>query len=173
MYCSQCESSCGWSLVRPSSESNDPLQARVIAERSSSRSQKTDLVTISERGVEAAAKYVCLFTCKNSLCSLFTQIHSRLQAESYTPRTWRTHPLHLLSPDPYLPADPATKACLDWLFLISSLNFSFWSEREGHQDRYGVEWWAGWGSEEKVVHTGYWSLVAAVNRGKSLLSDFV
>ncbi|KAI0917446.1 hypothetical protein AcW1_007358 [Taiwanofungus camphoratus] len=110
--------------------------------------QKTDLVTISERGVEATAKY----------------IHSRLQAESYTPRTWRTHPLHLLSPDPYLPADPATKACLDWLFLISSLNFSFWSEREGHQDRYGVEWWAGWGSEEKVVHTGYWSLVAAVNR---------
>jgi len=35
---------------------------------------------------------------------------------------------------------------------------------EGHPGRYGVEWRLGWGLEETTVHTGYWSLVAAVNR---------
>ena len=94
-----------------------------------------------------------------------TQIHKRLQAESYTPRSWRTHPLHICPREPYAPDDPSTRACLDWIFLISSLNFSFWSEREGCPDRYGVEWREGWGLEERKVHTGYWSLVAAVDRG--------
>lgn len=55
---------------------------------------------------------------------------------------------------------------LDWIFLISSLNFSFWSEKEGRPDRYGVEWLCSWESEETKIWTGYWSLVAALNRGK-------
>ncbi|OCH92623.1 hypothetical protein OBBRIDRAFT_833283 [Obba rivulosa] len=108
----------------------------------------TDLVEVSETGVKAAAEY----------------IYKRLQAESYTPRTWRTHPLHLCPREPYSPNDPSTRACLDWIFLISSLNFSFWSEREGCSDRYGVEWREGWDSDVRKVHTGYWSMVAAVDR---------
>ena len=47
------------------------------------------------------------------------------------------------------------------------MNFSFWSELEGSPKRYGVEWREGWGSNKQKVHTGYWSLVAAVDRGKS------
>jgi len=54
---------------------------------------------------------------------------------------------------------------LDWIFLISSLNFSFWSEKQGSPERYGVEWREGWNSDKRVVHTGYWSLVAALDRG--------
>lgn len=93
------------------------------------------------------------------------QISKKLESESYTPRTWRTHPLHLCPPEPFKPSDPRTTACLDWIFLISSLNFSFWSEREGHADRFGVDWREGWGMEKRTVHTGYWSLVAAIDRG--------
>ena len=52
--------------------------------------------------------------------------------------------------------------------MISSLNFSFWSEKEGRPDRYGVEWLCSWDSEETKVWTGYWSLVAALNRGKPI-----
>ena len=85
--------------------------------------------------------------------------------ESYTPRTWRTHPLHLCPSDTHDLSDPMNKSVLDWIFLISSLNFSFWSEREGRPDRYGVEWRCGWGSDEKKVWTGYSSLVASLNRG--------
>ncbi|OBZ71342.1 hypothetical protein A0H81_08634 [Grifola frondosa] len=73
-------------------------------------------------------------------------IHRELQRESYT----RGHGELILF--------------TYWIFLISSLNFSFWSEREGTPDRYGVEWREGWASERRTVHTGYWSLVAAVDR---------
>ncbi|KAG2147490.1 uncharacterized protein EDB93DRAFT_1147627 [Suillus bovinus] len=41
---------------------------------------------------------------------------------------------------------------------------AFWSEKEGQLDRYGVEWRASWNSQTTTVHTGYWSLVAALNR---------
>ena len=94
------------------------------------------------------------------------QIHARLVSESYTPRTWRTHPLHLCPPEPYDASDPRTLAALHWLFFVSSLNFSFWSPREGQPDRYGVEWRTGWGRDDRAVWTGYWSLLAAVNRGE-------
>lgn len=64
-----------------------------------------------------------------------------------------------------------TRTALDWIFLISSLNFSFWSLHEGKKERYGVEWYTGWEEAkkntkgERQVHTGYWSLVASLNRG--------
>ena len=100
------------------------------------------------------------------------QVHKRLYIESYTPRTWRTHPLHLIPPEPYSQSNPQATQCLNWIFLISSLNFSFWSEREGYNDRFGVEWRTGWGEERRTVHTGYWSLVAAIDRGLPLISIF-
>ncbi|KAG6865127.1 hypothetical protein C0991_004968 [Blastosporella zonata] len=92
------------------------------------------------------------------------KIRQKLRSESYTPRTWRTHPLHLLPSDPYIASDPANKSVLNWIFLISCLNFSFWSEKEGQPDRYGVEWRDKWDSDEKKLWTGYWSLVASLNR---------
>ncbi|KAI0366779.1 hypothetical protein BV20DRAFT_631219 [Pilatotrama ljubarskyi] len=107
-----------------------------------------DIVGLDEDGISSAAKY----------------IYTQMQRESYTPRTWRTHPLHLCPAEPFSWQHPSTRACLDWIFLISSLNFSFWSELEGQPGRYGVEWREGWGSHRIVVHTGYWSLVAAVDR---------
>lgn len=109
---------------------------------------KTDLVQLNEDGIKTAAQL----------------IHRELLTESYTPRTWRTHPLHLLPPEPFSPTDPKTAAVLNWIFLISSLNFSFWSEKEGNPDRFGIEWREGWDSSDKTVHTGYWSLVAAIDR---------
>ncbi|EGN98537.1 hypothetical protein SERLA73DRAFT_91948 [Serpula lacrymans var. lacrymans S7.3] len=110
--------------------------------------EETDLVQLNDEGVKVAARYIL----------------QKLASESYTPRTWRTHPLHVCPPEVYSSSDPLSKASLDWIFLISSLNFSFWSEREGKPDRYGVEWREGWGKEKRAAHTGYWSLVAALNR---------
>ena len=98
------------------------------------------------------------------------QVRQKLIAETYTPWSWREHALHLCPPEQYSESDPRTRATLDWIFLISTLNFSFWSEREGRPDRYGVEWREGWGKEGREVWTGYWSLVAALDRG-SYVSD--
>ncbi|KAL5520082.1 hypothetical protein ACEPAG_1742 [Sanghuangporus baumii] len=114
--------------------------------------EKTSLVSMNICGIENAAKYVS----------------QKLTEESYTPSTWRTHPLHLCPPEIYSRTDPRTRRTLDWIFLVSALNFSFWSEKEGSADaereRFGIEWRSGWGSDERRVWTGYWSLVAAIDR---------
>ncbi|KAG7091370.1 hypothetical protein E1B28_010410 [Marasmius oreades] len=109
---------------------------------------KTNVVEINQEGVSVAAKY----------------ISEKLRSESYTPRIWRTHGIHILPHEPHSPSDPWNKTILDWIFLISSLNFSFWSEKEGRSDQYGVEWQVSWENDEKKVWTGYWSLVAALNK---------
>lgn len=92
------------------------------------------------------------------------KIRDSMRKAQYTPRTWRTHPLHLLPPDDgtLVGAEPA----LNWIFLVSALNFSFWSELSD-AERYAVEWRAGWVSSERMRWTGYWSLVAAIDRGRS------
>ncbi|KAG9315845.1 hypothetical protein JVU11DRAFT_3494 [Chiua virens] len=113
---------------------------------------QTNIVQLSTYGVKKAAEY-------NYKISL------RMCAESYTPRTWRTHPLHICPPEPYSARETLTKECLNWIFLIASLNFSFWSEKHGSAERYGVEWRTGWDAESRTVHTGYWSLVAALESG--------
>jgi hypothetical protein len=94
-----------------------------------------------------------------------SQIHDKIRVESYSPRTWRSHPLHICPTEPYAPTEPLNKVCLDWIFLISALNFSFWSERDGCPDRYGVLWQESWESSKPKLWTGYWSLVASLNRG--------
>lgn len=49
----------------------------------------------------------------------------------------------------------ADEAALDWVFVVDSLNFSFWAEQEERkcEVRYGG-----------TAYTGYWALCAAVNR---------
>ncbi|XP_075267119.1 queuosine 5'-phosphate N-glycosylase/hydrolase [Opisthocomus hoazin] len=44
---------------------------------------------------------------------------------------------------------------VDWVFLVDTLNFSFWPEREGRE--YLVKY-------KGKTYSGYWSLCAAVNR---------
>jgi len=71
--------------------------------------------------------------------------------------------------------DPRTTASLDWIFLISSLNFSFWSDKRS-SERYGVQWRESRTSGDKdgervQVFTGYRSLVAAINRGLSFFGS--
>ncbi|KAF5343243.1 hypothetical protein D9758_013411 [Tetrapyrgos nigripes] len=110
--------------------------------------KRSKIVELNPKGISIAAQH----------------IYTKLHTESYTPRTWRTHPLHILPEDSYSPSEPWNKAVLNWIFLISSLNFSFWSEKEGTSERYGVEWQTSWDSKETKVWTGYWSLVAALDR---------
>ncbi|KAJ7490310.1 hypothetical protein B0H11DRAFT_1719156 [Mycena galericulata] len=110
--------------------------------------EKTNIVRVNDVGVIMAAKH----------------IHEKLRGESYSPRTWRSHPLHICPVEPYSSTEPLNKACLNWIFLISALNFSFWSEKEGQPGRYGVLWRESWDSPRPKLWTGYWSLVASLNR---------
>ncbi|KAI9452761.1 hypothetical protein BJY52DRAFT_1291706 [Lactarius psammicola] len=116
-------------------QNGSPLDATnpVVASADFVLESVDDLVQINEDGVAAAARYV----------------GDRLVKDGYTPRTWHTHPLHLCPPEPYDPTHPGTRATLDWIFLIST---------DQTDCCYGVEWREGWGSDHRVVHTGYWSL---------------
>src|ERR1700691_4291762 len=69
---------------------------------------------------------ISLYNIDNDACLCTPQIQDKLRSESYTPRTWRTHPLHICPPEPYSPEDPLTKDTLNWIFLFFSLIFSFW-----------------------------------------------
>ena len=60
---------------------------------------------------------------------------------SLSPESWRRHELH---------PQEADDRAIEWIFLIDSLNFSFWSDGEA---KYSVNGF-----------TVYWSLCAAVNR---------
>ncbi|KAJ7682526.1 hypothetical protein DFH06DRAFT_1161409 [Mycena polygramma] len=131
-----------WLQVEDDSECNPVVKSAEFAYH------KTNLVQVNDEGVKMAAKH----------------IHEKIRVESYSPRTWRSHPLHICPVEPYSPTEPLNKACLDWIFLISALNFSFWSEREGCPDRYGVLWQESWESPTPKLWTGYWSLVASLNR---------
>ncbi|XP_050185734.1 queuosine salvage protein [Myiozetetes cayanensis] len=60
---------------------------------------------------------------------------------------WKS--LHELNPR------AADKEAVDWVFLVDTLNFSFWSEQE--DQKYLVKY-------KDKTYSGYWSLCAAVNR---------
>lgn len=84
-------------------------------------------------------------------------IWEQMQERSYSTETWSEHDLHPKAKD---------EATLNFIFIMDLLNFSFWSERS-ENERYAVEY-------RGKTWTGYWSLVACLQRaleeGKSLFS---
>ena len=74
-------------------------------------------------------------------------IWTMMQARDFSFKTWSTHELH-----------PKAKKerTADFIFTMDLLNFSFWSS-EAADDRFAVEY-------RGKRWTGYWSLVAALQR---------
>lgn len=98
------------------------------------------------------AEYVCdnsidvaldMRPCKNAAA----HIYAKMQEKEYSPSTWSAHELH-----------PKTKdeSTVAFIFTMDLLNFSFWSELSDEK-RFAV-----WYREKRW--TGYWSLVAALQR---------
>jgi hypothetical protein len=81
--------------------------------------------------------------CKNAAAAIYSQ----MQQKNYSTATWSEHELH-----------PKTKddATVAFIFTMDLLNFSFWSEKPEGQ-RFAV-------SYRDKVWTGYWSLVASLQR---------
>lgn len=76
-----------------------------------------------------------------------SSIWALMQEKQYSTRDWSKHELH-----------PKTKdeSTVDFIFLMDLLNFSFWSDGALLQ-QYAVEY-------RGKTWTGYWSLVAAIQR---------
>lgn len=105
-----------------------------------------------ETGVLEGAEYVCdnsidvaldMRSTKNAAASIYEQ----MQQKQYSPSTWSQHELHPKAKD---------ESTLAFIFVMDLWNFSFWSERP-ETERFAI-------SYKDKRWTGYWSLVAALQR---------
>ena len=104
-----------------------PLTPRESAEFISSCSKD---VFIRSKGVHAASEV----------------IFESLKSKKYSFKIWKEHELH---------PKEMTKQTADWIFVLDSLNFSFWVED------HCTPWTVRLNDKN---HTGYWALCAAINR---------
>lgn len=105
-----------------------------------------------ETGVLEGAEYVCDNSIDVALDMRSTKvaagaIYNQMQQKNYSPSTWSDHELHPKSKD---------EATVAFIFLMDLLNFSFWSEKP-ESERFAV-------SYRDRRWTGYWSLVASIQR---------
>jgi hypothetical protein len=105
-----------------------------------------------ETGVLASAEYIYNNAIDVALDMTGTKaaaarIHAMMHEKQYSTHTWSQHELHPQTRD---------EAALNFIFTMDLLNFSFWSELPAEErfcvDFRGQRW------------TGYWSLVAALQR---------
>lgn len=105
-----------------------------------------------ETGVLEGAEYVCdnsidvaldMRSCKNAA----TGIYAQMQQKNYSTASWSEAELHPKAKD---------ESTVAFIFTMDLLNFSFWSERPD-AERFAV-------SYRDKRWTGYWSLVASLQR---------
>lgn len=77
-----------------------------------------------------------------------TSIWSLIQEKEYSTRDWSKHSLHPKAKD---------KTTVNFIFLMDLVNFSFWSDHNDPEQSFAVEY-------RGKRWTGYWSLVAAIQR---------
>lgn len=119
-------------------------------------------VTLNRTGIATFASTIVSSSsaASASSSSSSSSYTSMIPTESF----WAEEPLHPI------PSKHGAKYIADWIFMVSLLNFSFWSERGDsiEQGRYAVTYKDGLdgkGTGQEKEWTGYWSLPAAVNRG--------
>jgi hypothetical protein len=71
-----------------------------------------------------------------------------MQQKGYSTKTWSEHELHPKSKD---------ESTVNFILTMDLLNFSFWSEESDESKRFAIEY-------RGKRWTGYWSLVAALQR---------
>ncbi|KAJ1968610.1 hypothetical protein IWQ62_001137, partial [Dispira parvispora] len=76
-------------------------------------------------------------------------LYDRMRRRRYSHATWKSHELN--------PKDWPDDRIVDWIFLVDTLNFSFWTDEPLTQNQYTVRY-------RGRDYRGYWALCAAVNR---------
>lgn len=76
-----------------------------------------------------------------------SMIYDQMQKKEYSTKNWSSHELHPKVKD---------ESTVAFIFTLDLLNFSFWSELD-EEERFAIEY-------KGKRWTGYWSLVAALQR---------
>ena len=107
----------------------------------------------AKTGVLEDAEYICDNSTDVALDmrgtkAAATSIWSLMQVKGYSTKDWSKHELH-----------PKTKdeSTVDFIFLMDLINFSFWSDLDDADQQFSLEY-------KTDKWTGYWSLVAAIQR---------
>jgi hypothetical protein len=141
--------------------SDDEADPELLALLRAHLQGKLNLSEEPETGVLEGAEYVYdnsidvaldMRSTKNAAAAIYEQ----MQVKNYSTATWSEHELH-----------PKTKdeAAVAFIFTMDLLNFSFWSELPDDR-RFAVTF-------RDKTWTGYWSLVASLQRAlEEGLSDF-
>lgn len=108
--------------------------------------------TIHDTQVLESAEYVYDNSIDVALDSQSTRaaahmIYDHMQEKKYSTKTWALHELHPEAKD---------EETVAFIFTMDLLNFSFWSDKP-EEERFAVEY-------KGQKRTGYWSLVAALQR---------
>ncbi|QRW00466.1 hypothetical protein RhiJN_28484 [Ceratobasidium sp. AG-Ba] len=137
----------------PVSCSNRPQDPQAVIGSAKHIYDHSKLVRLDDAGIQCVAEQIDL------------QIRSGL----YSPHTWREQPLHHLPPWPLgddvdiFDEVSRARSTIDWIFLVSLLNFSFWSALPSGQ-RFAIEWLPPRSVDGRSRWEGYWALPAALNR---------
>lgn len=84
--------------------------------------------------------------CTKGIEKIANVMYEAVKNETFSIKNWKKHELNPKTMD---------AAAIDWIFLVDTLNFSFWHADE--ENKFVVNYnGKGW--------TGYWSLCAAINR---------
>ncbi|KAJ1917459.1 hypothetical protein H4219_003202 [Mycoemilia scoparia] len=119
------------SLIHTNQPSSGGFKTRVLASAKYINENSKD-VTVPLENIDSAAR----------------KIYARIQQLQYSKKSWKCHPLN---------PKVADKSAIDWIFVVDTLNFSFWSDQIQSDKKYAV-------TLDGVKYKGYWSLCACINR---------
>lgn len=90
-----------------------------------------------------------IFLSRENIVTAAESIYNGMQRQSYSTQTWSSHDLH--------PKPDDGESTVDYIFTMDLLNFSFWSAEEDPERKFAIKY-------KGQQYTGYWSLVALLNR---------
>ncbi|XP_033647354.1 queuosine salvage protein-like isoform X2 [Asterias rubens] len=99
-----------------------------------------------ESGKLIASKSQDVTIHQDGVTTVANMVLESLKKNEYSIKMWKQHDLH---------PKQMTKETVDWIFVVDTLNFSFWSET--NDKRFLVDY-------QGEKHSGYWALCAAINR---------
>ncbi|CAE6463259.1 unnamed protein product [Rhizoctonia solani] len=132
---------------------NHPRDPKVVIESAEFIVSRSKLVDLNHSGINRVAE----------------QIDKQIRSGLYSPHTWSEQPLHHLPPWPLdenidiFSLESPARSTIDWIFLVSLLNFSFWSALPSGE-RFAIEWLPPRSLDGNTRWEGYWALPAALNR---------
>ncbi|KAG8768546.1 hypothetical protein FRC12_005501 [Ceratobasidium sp. 428] len=133
--------------------SERPQDPQAVVDSAKYICERSKLVSLNDAGISRVAE----------------QIDVQIRSGLYSPHTWREQPLHHLPPWPLgdnvniFDQNSPARPTIDWIFLVSLLNFSFWSALPSGQ-RFAIEWSPPRSITGESRWEGYWALPAALNR---------